>query len=249
MTPRFRSALVLVASSLLGACDLADLIDNPEGAHTLVSVSITHHATPEDGSFPDRGGEGEMRTFDTDEGWSISLVAAFVTTQAVDLGRCDGDEIALDMYHGPLAEDFTSRDLELLTVGGVEVRAAEFCAVNVTYGPYPTSASTQSLEPLIAGATFYLRGAATKNGVVVPFEVRSARTLHATLDVSQLDDGAPLSVDGGEDFPIELALSKTYDRVFDGIDFASATDADLEAQVAASLELESRVAQDAVTPS
>lgn len=248
MTLRCRPALVLVATSMLGACDLADLIDNPQGAHTLVSVSVTHHASPENGSFPDRGGEGEMRTFDTDEGWTVALVAAFVTTQAVELGRCEGDAVALDMYHGPLAEDITGRDLELLTVGGIEVRAAEFCDVRVTYGPYPTSASMQGLEPLVAGATFYLRGAATKGDVVVPFEIRSDRTLHAALDVSEIDDGAPLRVLGDEAFPIELALSKSYDRVLDGIDFASATNADLEAQVAASLELESRVAMDAVSP-
>jgi hypothetical protein len=248
MTLRRASALVLVATSLLAGCDLADLIDNPHGAHTLVNVAVTHHASPEDGSFPDRGGEGEMRTFDTDEGWTVSLVAAFVTTQAVELGRCDGEPLVLDMYHGPIAEDITGRDLELLNVGGAQVRAAEFCDVQVTYGPYPTSASMQGLEPLVAGATFYLRGAATKGDVVVPFEIRSDRTLHATLDVSTIEDGAPLRVVGDEEFPIELALSKSYDRVLDGIDFASATNADLEAQVAASLELESRIGIDAVSP-
>ena len=39
------------------------------------------------------------------------------------------------------------------------------------------------------------------------------------VDLSQVDDGAPLRISGGEDFPVELVLSKTYGRLFDAVDF------------------------------
>ena len=43
----------------------------------------------------------------------------------------------------------------------------------------------------------------------------------------QRDGNRPVRVTGDEDFPVELTLAKTYDRLFDGIDFGAADEADL----------------------
>lgn len=246
-TTRLASVLALGAL-VAGGCDLNDMFHDLDNPRTLINVSVTHHATAEAGAFPDRGGEGEMRTFETDEGWTIALVSAYFTTASVTLHGCDGDEVSLDMYWGPLAEDITGRDLDMLTVGGVEVDASEFCTLDVHYGPYPDSSNMNGIDERVAGATFYLQGAATKGDVVVPFEIRSTEAFDASLDMSTIAAGKPLRVDGGEDFPVELALSKTYDRIFDGLDFETASQDDLAAQVGAVLALESRVALDRVAP-
>ncbi len=243
------SLLVLGATlSSTAGCELADVLGGIDNPRTLVNVSTTHHATAAQGVFPDKGGDGEIREFDTDLGWSITLVRAYFTTADITLVECDGESTSLDMYHGPLAEDVTARDLEMLTVGGIEVRSAEFCAMQVHYGPYPMTSSTNGLDPRIAGATFYLEGAAVRGDVVIPFEIRSDMPIDAELDLSAIDAGGPLVVDGKEEFPVELALSKTYDRLFDGVDFETATADDLTLQVGAALALESRVGLDGVAP-
>jgi hypothetical protein len=120
--------------------------------------------------------------------------------------------------------------------------------MNVHYGPYPLGASSDGLDPRIVGATFLIEGAAVRGDLVIPFEIRSEASIDVELDMSTIDAGRPLFVDGGEDFPIELALSKTYDRLFDGVDFETATADDLVEQVGAVLALESRVGLDTVAP-
>jgi hypothetical protein len=243
---RCSASLLVLGATLSSGCELADILGKTDNPRTLVNVSTTHHATAAEGVFPDKGGDGEIREFDTDMGWSITLVRAYFTTADVTLVDCDGESTALDMYHGPLAEDVTARDLEMLTVGGALVKSAEFCAMQVHYGPYPQTSSTNGLDPRITGATFYLEGAAVRGDVVVPFEIRSDAPVDAELDLSSIDAGRPLTVDGSEDFPVELALSKTYDRLFDSVDFETATAEDLVLQVGAALALESRVGLDRV---
>ena len=52
----------------------------------------------------------------------------------------------------------------------------------------------------------------------------------------------PLAISAEEPFPVDLTLSKTYDRFFDGIDFDGFDSADMDANIMAVLELETRVA-------
>ncbi|MBC8069273.1 MAG: hypothetical protein IAG13_13135 [Deltaproteobacteria bacterium] len=230
--------LSLLASA---ACDIFEGLENPR---TLVNVAVTHHATPEAGAFPDRGADGETRTFETDEGWSVILEKAYVTTSAVTLHRCDEGEVDFDFYWGPLAEDMRTQDLDMQTLAGEPVRSSEFCGMAVQYGPDPGYVS----DVAYGGATFYLEGTAAKAGVVFPFTVSSFETLDVSLDLSTMDGGDPLVVEGGEDAPVELTVSKTYDRFFDGIDFGSAGAGDLQAQVASVLVLETSVSRGRVAP-
>ena len=87
----------------------------------------------------------------------------------------------------------------------------------------------------------YLYGLATKGETSVPFEIRATDSVDVELDLATIDAGAPLRTQGDQAFPTDLTLAKTYDRFFDGIDFASATQTDLEAHVLAVLALETRV--------
>lgn len=237
---RTASVLGLLASFSTG-CDILDDLENPR---TLVNLSVTHHATPEAGSFPDRGADGQMRTFETDDGWTVTLMKAYITTSGGSLHGCDDRELAFDPYWGPVAEDIKAQDLDVQTLAGIQVEAAQFCGISVEYGPDPTQ--TAGVE--FGGATFYLQGGASKGDVMVPFTITSNEALHVELDVSAMEAGRPLVVQGDESFPVELTVSKTYDRFFDGIDFATASEEDLQAQVASVLALETEVSLGRVTP-
>jgi hypothetical protein len=225
------------------------LFDDVQHDRTLVDVMVTHHATPENGSFPDRGGDGEMRVFLTDEGWEIQLLEAIVVTSATTLHECESDSVDLDMYWGAVPEDFSQRDLDALTLGSAQVESAVFCGLTVHYGPYlPGDDAAPRSNEAIDGATVHMKGGATKDGVTVPFEVRVTEAVAVDLDLSLIDHGAPLKVEGTQDFPTELTVAKTYDRFFDGIDFTSVAQEDLNAHVLAVLTLETRVSLGSVKP-
>jgi len=248
MFPRHRfAALLCLGSTLVAGCELQSLFDQND--RTLVDVMITHHATPENGTFPDRGGDGEMRVFPTDEGWEIQLLEAIVVTSATTLHECESDSVDVDMYWGALPEDFSERDLDALTLGSTSVESAEFCSLTVHYGPYvPGADAAPRSNTAIDGATIHMKGGATKDGVTIPFEIRVTEAVDVDIDLSFIDHGAPLKVEGSQDFPTELTVAKTYDRFFDGIDFATVSQDDLNAHVLAVLTLETRVSVGRVKP-
>jgi len=250
MTPPHRFAALLgLLMPLVGGCDPQSWFDDVQHERQLVDVLVTHHATPENGSFPDRGGDGESRIFVTDEGWEVQLLEAIVVTSATTLHQCDDGPIEIDMYWGALPEDISQRDLDALTLGSTKVESAEFCALTVHYGPYvPGADAAPRSNEAIDGATIYMKGGASKDGVVVEFEIRVVDALDVDLDLSRVSHGAPLSVDGKQGFPTELTVAKTYDRLFDGIDFATVAQPDLEAQVLAMLAMETRVSLGSVQP-
>ena len=208
----------------------------------------THHATPADGRFPDLGTHLGDREFDNDEGWTITLVESFVVTADVKVRACDGRTIELERYWGPLPENMEATDLDLFTFAGAEVDPGEYCGLTVTYGPYhpidDVTARQHDMpsEPeLMHGASYYLNGIATRGDEMITFELRSEEKVVVDLDLTA--DGGPLLVEDDEAFPVELTLSKTYDRLFDGIDFATATPEDLEQNVLAVLGVETYVSK------
>ena len=86
----FTVACALSAMFASSGCDLFGLGPEPT---SLVQMLVTHHATPEDGTFPDRrNGLGDQE-FDTDTGWTVTLEEAFVVTASTTLNACDGTEI------------------------------------------------------------------------------------------------------------------------------------------------------------
>lgn len=237
------SALVM-AGSLMGGCDFIEAFKDDGG---LVNVYTTHHATPEAGAFPDRGGADKPRLFQNDEGWDIVLTHAYVTTVGASLLHCDGSEMAVELYWGQLPESLAARDLQLEGVGGVQVPPGEYCGVAVEYGPYQPGIieegdhdppSTDRLDD----ATVYMRGSAQKDGVHIQFEYALADDAEVDLDMTHIMNGRPLRIADREPFPLDLTVSKTYDRFFDGLDFNDPTALDiLQEQTLYVLEDETRI--------
>ncbi|MEM9455592.1 MAG: hypothetical protein AAGF11_15530 [Myxococcota bacterium] len=240
------AASALLCTTAFGAgCDLIEAL-NDKGS-TLVQLMVTHHATPEDGFFPDLG-SGDIRTFDTDEGWTVNLRAAFVTTSSATLHRCGGGDVAFDAFWGQLPEDIIKDDLALNSFAAVEVEASRFCSLTVEYAPYKATDDVSRQREMgehgddVAGTTYYFEGVATKGDVAVDFELSGNGSAIAELDMSTVMNGGPLVITADEAFPVDLTLSKTYDRFFDGIDFEDYDPADIDGNVMALLELDSRIA-------
>lgn len=231
---------------MLGGCDALQ----PGGA--LLYVFSTHHATPEDGGFPARGEDDQPRVFQTDEGWTVTLVESYITIEQVTIVSCSGNAYPLSMFWGPCPEDLRVEDLQTLTVAGRKVEPGDYCELVVDYGRYrmpeiePGSEDTRHEVPQnesVDGATVYLRGGAAMNAEDAPieFELRGTQTQSVALDLSTIEDGSPLRIDHTEDFPKELTISKTYDRFFDGVDFAGFDEDDVEDELDEILEDETRV--------
>ena len=113
--------------------NLPEILETPEAERLA-----THHATPENGSFPGRGEEEEPRVFTTDLGWEVTLLEGYVTISAVTLVACNDSEIELNMFWGPCPEDLKDQDLATLTVAGNRAREGDYCTLRVTYAPYET---------------------------------------------------------------------------------------------------------------
>jgi hypothetical protein len=241
-------AAALSCTAVLGTgCDLLEALQNGGGGSTLVQLLVTHHATPQDGIFPDLS-NGEMRTFETDDGWTVNLSAAYVTTSRATLHECSGGSVDFDAFWGQLPENIHQTDLELLSFAAVDVEASTFCTMTVEYGPFMADDENADVHNTgkhtdqIVGATYLLEGVATKGELAVPFSLTGNQTAAVDLDLSHLQSGGPLTIDAQEPFPVDLTLSKTYDRFFDGIDFESFDAVDMDANIMAILELETRIA-------
>jgi hypothetical protein len=219
-----------------------------------VFVFSTHHATPVNGGFPLRGEDQMPRVFDNDTGWTVTLLESYVTTSAVTMVRCGGDTDDLTMFWGPCPEDLRDEDLATLSVAGSELDAGDYCELQVEYGPYKTPVIDESAQDQttrhttpdnerVTGATVYLRGAARQgNDDPVQFELRASDSALVALDLSEIEGaGDPLTISRKDDFPAELTVSKTYDRFFDGVDFATWDPSELEGRLIDILVDETRV--------
>jgi hypothetical protein len=242
----------LVGLVLLTASAGCNAFDRFEEGGATVFVFATHHATPEDGAFPGRGEEDMPRVFDTDAGWKVTLLEGYVTMSAVTLVACNGSERELNMFWGPCPEDLKDEDLATLTVAGNRVGDGDYCGLRVTYAGYETPVVDEDADetrhetptnPAVQGATVYLRGGAQlDDGEFTQFELAVPDTVVVELDLSNIEgEGRPLNVAHREDFPIELLVSKTYDRFFDGIEFDSFDPADVQARLPQVLEEQTRI--------
>lgn len=235
--------LGLCGALCMSGCELINALQDPD-EDTVVNVFSTHHATPQNGVVPDRGGQGQDRVFETDQGWTATLAEGYVVTRSVTMHSCDGVDYEVEFFSGAITEDLKAADLGLTTLGGLEVGDVAFCAMSVTYAPFyattdigPAGADEEDLD----GATVLLRGFAQKDDQMVSFEIRVEETITVDLDLVELT-GGPVEVRGTERFPLELTLSKTYDRFFDGVDLSDTEGFDMGTQARAVLELETSVA-------
>lgn len=241
---------------LVWACALMlSTVAGCEGLFTESTSTIkffaTHAGTPDDIGFPEYGEAGSTRVFMNDTGWEVALAEVYVTTAEVRLIRCDEqDGTSIEMFWGTCPEDFVRYDdRETLPLGAVTIEDGTFCAVDVVFAPYVEDGDddehTNPSNQAVIGNTVLLQGVARRpigNDMLeeIDFQLVTDATVITRLDISELEDGNPVRLDK-ENFARNLTVLKTYDQFFAGIDFASATEADLEAAVLASLEFDTRI--------
>ena len=213
-----RSVLVTPLATAVFACFTSAACGLGEEG-TLLHVFATHHAAPVEGAIPNRGDDDQPRIFDNGEGWTITLVDAFIVTAGATLLGCDGGVHELEMFWGPYPEDLRSEDLAAYTVAGRELSPGGYCALGVHYAPYSPDQSDLAATDEIDGATVFLRGVARRDEEQIEFTHRTAREVAVEIDLA--DTGQPLVVGDEEPFPKELTVAKTYDELFSGLDFAT----------------------------
>ncbi|RMG95722.1 MAG: hypothetical protein D6705_12935 [Deltaproteobacteria bacterium] len=234
---RFIASTAIALLLPLAGCDAFEAIEAFEEDSNLLEVLSAHHGTPVDGAFPELGIEDGPRIFENDLGWTVNLTAGYAVVTHVAVTSCKGVDTDLDAIWGHFAEDFTDLDLDTTVVASKRVAAGLYCELRMTYGPYDPdvvgasgSAHTPPDDPEVVGASVYLKGFANKGDQQVSFELRSTGTAVAAIDISTLEDGEPVRV-VKENFSEQITISKAYDRIFDGVDFATFDPAALEAEM------------------
>lgn len=227
---RLPSLTALLLVPVLGATTGCDFLDSLGESSVIVDVFATSHGTPDsEGELPERN--GDQLVFANDMGWDIFLDEAYVTTTALSLHSCSGERFDVEMYWGALAEDMPAHgDYEVLGVGGVRATEGSYCSLKVEYGPAESGMEAAGA----AGSTVYLAGKALKDDQMIEFVWRTELAIDVDVDLSEVDGGEPFHVGDSEFVNKKLTVAKTYDRFFDGIDFAdidSLGQADIDALV------------------
>jgi hypothetical protein len=234
--------LSVAAGSTVSGCDWFAV---DEGGQ--VNVFTAHHGTAVSSAFPSYGAEGISRVFTNDLGWTIRLTEAYVTTKNVELVACNGGTTDVSLYWGPWAEDIIAiGDTLVQGIGGVTSEPSSFCSVRVSYQPfYYNEITTAGGENTpsnaeMDGQTVLLSYVASLDGNEISGTFTTQAAVIAEIDTASIIDDGPIKVAADQRVPVEITLSKTYDKFFEGIDFLTATDADIEASVLASLEMDSK---------
>ena len=89
-------------------------------------------------------------------------------------------------------------------------------------------------ESEVDGLTVYLEGVAERGDERVPFEIAVEGQADVFVDLGSL------RISGEEPFPVEVTVTKTYDRFFDGVDFSDFDHDEVATNAFAILELETR---------
>jgi hypothetical protein len=224
-------AALLVPTLALGTgCDFLSQLTQHTG---IVDVFAASHGTPdEQGNLPTRN--GEQLIFVNDMGWEIFVDEAYVTTAGVTLQACDGERFNVELYWGPLAEDIgETADSELAGLGGVRANSGTYCELLVEYAPTAEDVP----NPDAVGTTVYLTGSALKDGQHIDFLWTTNVEVETTVDITEIEAGSPFRISESQHFSKKITVSKSYDRFFDGVDFAEPlTPGDIDALLAASLQ-------------
>ena len=231
MTRRLPLFAALVSTLALGTgCDFLAQLSQHTG---IVDVFTSSHGTPdEDGNLPARN--GQQLIFSNDMGWQIFVDEAYVTTSGVTLQACDGERYDVELYWGPVAEDIAeTADRERAGLGGVRANSGTYCQLLVEYAPTAEEVS----NPDAVGTTVYMTGSALKDGQHIDFLWTSQVEVETEVDISKLENGTPFRISEEQHFSKKITISKSYDRFFDGVDFAEElSQGDVDALIAASLK-------------
>ena len=220
--PTFSNSLLLLALCA-SACGIVD----PDAANdgSVLGAFTAHHGTPTNGVFPERNG---APAFTTNLGWEVVLDSAYITTIGVTVHSCTGAEREdIDMYWGALPEDIGLLDLETYPLGGVKLSSGDWCGVTVHYGPFfeggPDDYQMPNAEAI--GSSIWLRGLATKDGQMVPLQVSVSEPLDVLLALTDAAGGNPLVVTNSNN--PQVTISKSYDKLFEDVDFGVANEAEI----------------------
>ncbi len=195
-----------------------------------ISVFAAHHPRrADDGSFPEYGFDNLPRTWINDAGWEINLTEGYIVITGAKLIACDGTEYPISTPFGPLPEYINSTDFDVTVVGSVTIPEGDYCELSVDYGPYRAEAVGMATEEAhvvasgrdLEGITIFLAGRAIKDDMVVDFALQSGESRTSVFEL-RVADGTPevfeVMNEGGA---LKATIGKTYDRFFDGIDFAT----------------------------
>jgi len=231
MTRRLPLLAALASTLTLGTgCDFLAQLSQHTG---IVDVFAASHGTPDDdGNLPTRN--GQQLIFANDMGWQIFIDEAYVTTSAVSLQACDGERFDVELYWGPLVEDLgETADSDRAGLGGVRANSGTYCEVLVEYAPTDEDVP----YPEAVGTTVYMTGSALKDGAHIDFVWKSEVEVVVEVDISDVENGTAFRISDEQHFSKKLTISKSYDRFFDGVDFAEElSQGDIDALVAASLK-------------
>lgn len=240
---RLNLLLSLTAVFSVSGCDLFT-----EDKGGQINVFAAHHGTAVSSTFPSYGSEGVSRVFTNDMGWTVRLTEAYVTTKSVELVGCDGATTNVSLYWGPWAEDIIDvGDVVVQGIGGITSSPKSYCSVRVKYEPFfydeiTTAGGGNTPDNTdMDGQTVLLTYIAELGESVVSGTFTTQASIIAEINTTTINDGGPITILSDQRVPVELTLSKTYDRFFDGIDFHTATSDDIDAAVLASLESDSAV--------
>ncbi len=207
------------------ACDFFSI----DGESTL-QVFASHHGMPgDDGAFPDYGLHEAPRAFDTELGWSVILEKGVVVIKGVRAVSCDGaTTLTLETPFGPFPEDFRDEDLEVTNIAEAVIEPAEYCALEVDFGPYNSEELAGVVDrhevsdpSALEGQSLVMRGRASKDGQDIDFDFKSAAAVTATIDISSIVEGGPLTIEKSDAGTINLTVVKSYDALLQGVDFAT----------------------------
>ncbi|HFE43889.1 MAG TPA: hypothetical protein ENJ18_00130 [Nannocystis exedens] len=195
-----------------------------------ISVFAAHHPRRgDDGKFPEYGFDNKPRTWTNDAGWEVNLTESYIVITGASLVACDGTEYPLSTPFGPLPEYLNWTDFDVTVLGSTEIPEGDYCDLRVDYGPYRAEAAAMANEDPhvvpsgrdLEGITIFLAGRAIKDDMTVDFALISGESNSSVFELREGDGmPAPFTVvdEGGG---LKATIGKTYDRFFDGIDFAT----------------------------
>lgn len=231
---------------MLAGCDVDSVVDSR--AH--VRILAVHHGTPDPaGDYPDYGADEKPRIFTNDQGWEITLFESYFVLTGVAVGRCGGGNErwqTFDMHFGTWAENVRDEDLSPRAIASADLPGAHYCDMQVLYGPFEDTTVAESPDTAgVVGHSAYVQGQAVRDGSdPIAFEVAIPDEILVELDLGAMSpEGDPLRIEGSENLQTDIVVAKTYDRVFDGVDFSNFSDADLRQRLTRFLRSETHLWQ------
>ncbi len=187
-----------------------------------MAVYAVHHGTDDGDSFPpDLTPHPDWREFETDEGYAIKLAEGFRVFVGLDFISCAGAAYPVRLQYYPRFESVVdTEDTERTTVGTLDLPPGTYCALDIHYGPYeyPPSGSEDPRpgEKELDGKTVLLRGSADDE-----HDFDWAKSLDFTVrrSLAEIDAGGALRIDRDAGNAKRIAVTLTYDRLLDGVDF------------------------------